>query len=103
MAANASILRPRAPAVSKPGTVGLWHQLLSGVPYKTFMQATGNHDSTLWRGSCMRLAGQKLDEVRRRVQNETLGHRGRKHDPLHGARRLLVLPRNGSMNAPRAI
>jgi transposase len=39
----------------------------------------------------VRLAGQKLDEVRRRVQNETLGHRGRKHDPLYPARKLLVL------------
>lgn len=39
----------------------------------------------------VKLAGQKLDDVRRRVQNETLGHRGRKHDPLYRARRLLVL------------
>jgi len=37
------------------------------------------------------LAGQKLDEVRRRVQNETLGHRGRKTDPLYRARKLLVM------------
>jgi len=39
----------------------------------------------------VRLAGEKLDEVRRRVQNETLGHRGRKADPLYRARKLLVL------------
>jgi transposase len=39
----------------------------------------------------VRLAGEKLDEVRRRVQNETLGHRGRKSDPLYRARKLLVL------------
>jgi hypothetical protein len=39
----------------------------------------------------VRLAGEKLDEVRRRVQNETLGHRGRKTDPLYRARKLLVL------------
>lgn len=39
----------------------------------------------------VKLAGQKLDEVRRRVQNETLGHRGRKADPLYRARRLLVM------------
>ena len=39
----------------------------------------------------VKLAGQKLDEVRRRVQNETLGHRGHKHDPLYRARKLLVL------------
>ena len=39
----------------------------------------------------VKLAGSKLDEVRRRVQNETLGHRGRKDDPLYRARRLLVM------------
>jgi transposase len=38
----------------------------------------------------VKLANSKLDEVRRRVQNETLGHRGRKHDPLYRARRLLT-------------
>jgi len=31
-----------------------------------------------------------LDQVRRRVQNETLGHRGRKDDPLFRVRKLLV-------------
>ncbi|HEX2029424.1 MAG TPA: transposase, partial [Nitriliruptorales bacterium] len=39
----------------------------------------------------VRLANDKLDDVRRRVQNETLGHRGRKDDPLYRARRLLVM------------
>jgi transposase len=38
----------------------------------------------------VKLANQKLDECRRRVQNETLGHRGRKDDPLYRARRLLT-------------
>ena len=38
----------------------------------------------------VRLANQRLDEVRRRVQNETLGHRGRKADPLYRIRRLLT-------------
>jgi transposase len=37
-----------------------------------------------------KLAGTRLDECRRRVQNETMGHRGRKDDPLYRARRLLV-------------
>ena len=41
----------------------------------------------------VRLANQCVDEVRRRVQNETLGHRGRKHDPLYRARRRLLLAR----------
>jgi transposase len=39
----------------------------------------------------VRLANDKLDECRRRVQNETLGHRGRKDDPLYRARKLLVM------------
>ncbi len=38
----------------------------------------------------VRLANSKLDECRRRVQNETFGHRGRKTDPLYRARRLLT-------------
>lgn len=37
-----------------------------------------------------RLANTKLDECRRRVQNETMGHRGRKSDPLYRCRRLLT-------------
>ena len=38
----------------------------------------------------VRVGNDALDEVRRRVQNQTLGHRGRKHDPLYRARKLLV-------------
>lgn len=38
----------------------------------------------------VKLANTKIDECRRRVQNETLGHRGRKDDPLYRARRLLT-------------
>jgi transposase len=38
----------------------------------------------------VKLANQKLDECRRRVQNEVFGHRGRKNDPLYRARRLLT-------------
>ena len=38
----------------------------------------------------VRVANSKLDEVRRRVQHETLGHRGRKADPLYRSRRLLT-------------
>lgn len=37
----------------------------------------------------VKVANTKLDECRRRVQNETLGHRGRKDDPLYRCRRLL--------------
>jgi transposase len=38
----------------------------------------------------VKLANSKLDECRRRVQNETLGHRGRRDDPLYRFRRLLA-------------
>ncbi len=34
------------------------------------------------------LAGEKLDHCRQRVQQETLGHRGRSGDPLYGIRRV---------------
>jgi transposase len=37
----------------------------------------------------VQLAGDALDRCRQRVQNETLGHRGRAGDPLYGARRTL--------------
>lgn len=37
----------------------------------------------------VKVANTKLDECRRRVQNETLGHRGRTDDPLYRCRRLL--------------
>ena len=35
------------------------------------------------------LAGEALDQCRRRVQQDTCGHRGRKEDPLYRARRTL--------------
>ena len=38
----------------------------------------------------VRVANRCLDTVRRRVQNETLGHRGRKRDPLYRIRKLLL-------------
>ena len=39
----------------------------------------------------VQLANRALDECRRRVQNETMGHRGRRDDPLYRARRRLVM------------
>ena len=39
----------------------------------------------------VQLANRGLDECRRRVQNDTTGHRGRKDDPLYRARRRLVM------------
>jgi len=38
----------------------------------------------------VRVANRCVDQVRRRVQNETLGHRGRKDDPLYRIRKLLL-------------
>jgi transposase len=37
------------------------------------------------------LANRALDTVRRRVQNEQTGHRGRRHDPLYRSRRSLLV------------
>lgn len=39
----------------------------------------------------VRLGNRRVDAARRRVQNETLGHRGRKNDPLFRARKLLLM------------
>ena len=38
----------------------------------------------------VRLGNRCLDQVRRRVQNQTLGHRGRKRDPLYRIRKLML-------------
>ena len=37
------------------------------------------------------LANRALDQIRRRVQNEQTGHRGRRDDPLYRARRVLLV------------
>jgi transposase len=39
----------------------------------------------------VKLANLVLDETRRRVQNETCGHRGRKTDPLYRVRKLMTM------------
>ena len=39
----------------------------------------------------VRLANKAVDDVRRRVQQQVLGHRGRKDDPLYRIRRLLTI------------
>lgn len=38
----------------------------------------------------VRVANRCLDKIRRRVQNETLGHRGRKEDPLYRIRKVML-------------
>jgi len=44
----------------------------------------------------IRLANMVVDQVRRRVQQATLGHRGRKPDPLYRSRKLLLTAQNSS-------
>jgi len=55
-------------------------------------------NATRWKGLCrrrhnpfhvVRLAGDALDRCRRRIQQDTHGHRGRTNDPLYRARRTL--------------
>ena len=48
------------------------------------------------------LANRAVDDVRRRVQQETLGHRGRSGDPLYGIRRLLLRATERHTEASRA-
>jgi transposase len=63
---------------------------LSGPYRKTFEDTLAHATQVADPFHLIRLANSKLDECRRRVQNETVGHRGRKHDPLYRARRLLT-------------
>jgi transposase len=48
----------------------------------------------------VRVGNRCLDKVRRRVQNETLGHRGRKDDPLYRIRKILLAGRKARDNNP---
>jgi transposase len=63
---------------------------LSGPYRKTFDDILPNATQVADPFHLVKLANAQLDECRRRVQNETLGHRGRTDDPLYRARRLLT-------------
>ena len=63
---------------------------LSGPYRKTFTDALPHAVQVADPFHLVKLANSKLDECRRRVQNDTMGHRGRKDDPLYRARRLLT-------------
>jgi len=63
---------------------------LSGPYRKTFDDTLAHATQIADPFHLVKLANTKLDECRRRVQNETLGHRGHKDDPLYRARRLLT-------------
>ena len=68
-----------------------WAVLDMSGPYRTaYDRVLPNAGQVADPFHVIRLANQRLDEVRRRVQNETLGHRGRKADPLYRIRRLLT-------------
>lgn len=74
-----------------------WRRLVSVAAIDAFRgYATGiagclDAELVLDRFHVVRLANQALDDVRRRTQQETLGHRGRSGDPLYGIRRLLLV------------
>ncbi len=60
-------------------------------PYRAAFDAAAPHAKQVADPfHVVRLGNDALDEVRRRVQQQTLGHRGHKHDPLYRARKLLV-------------
>lgn len=63
---------------------------LSGPYRKTFNDTLEHVTQVADPFHLVKLANQQLDQCRRRVQNETVGHRGRKDDPLYRARRLLT-------------
>lgn len=60
-------------------------------PYQGYANAVAAHlpDSTLVvdHFHAVKLANRMVDDVRRRVQHDTLGHRGRRDDPLYRVRR----------------
>ena len=63
---------------------------LSGPYRKTFTDALPHARQVADPFHVIRLANSTIDDVRRRVQNETTGGRGTKHDPLYRIRRLLL-------------
>jgi transposase len=63
---------------------------LSGPYRKVFTEMLGHARQIADPFHVVKLVNSALDETRRRVQNETMGHRGHKHDPLYRARRLLT-------------
>ena len=63
---------------------------LSGAYRRTFDVALPHVGQVADPFHVIRMGNKTVDEVRRRVQNDTLGHRGRKDDPLYRVRRLLI-------------
>jgi transposase len=69
---------------------------MSRVYNAVFTVVTPNATKVIDRFHVMRHALLAVEQTRRRVQIERLGHRGRKDDPLYKARRLLVMNRTAS-------
>ncbi len=63
---------------------------LSGAYRRTFEVALPQARQVADPFHVIGLANNSIDEVRRRTQNDILGHRGRTDDPLYRARRLLL-------------
>jgi hypothetical protein len=63
---------------------------LSGPYRKTFNDTLPHATQVADPFHVVKVGNTKVDECRRRVQNDTLGHRGRKDDPLYRSRRLLT-------------
>lgn len=63
---------------------------LSGPYRKTFNDTLPEAVQVADPFHVIKLANTRLDDVRRRVQQETLGHRGHRDDPLYRSRRLLT-------------
>jgi transposase len=63
---------------------------LSGPYRKTFNDTLPDAIQVADPFHVIKLANTRVDDVRRRVQQETLGHRGHRDDPLYRSRRLLT-------------
>ena len=63
---------------------------LSGAYRRAFDVALPHADQVADPFHVIRIANKSIDEVRRRVPNDTFSHRCRKDDPLYRARRLLI-------------
>jgi len=76
---------------------GAWRQQVSAVaidPHRGYanglLRQLPHATVTVDHFHAIKLANASIDDVRRRVQRETTGHRGHKVDPLYGARRLMT-------------
>lgn len=74
-----------------------WAALDMSGPYrKVFDTMLPDATQVVDRFHVIKHANSKVDECRRRVQNQTLGHRGRKGNPLYRVRKALTRQRRNS-------